>query len=230
MTDPTPENQAPAHPSDVVAYAEPGTRTARPGRARPITQILLATVLLIFLAGQAYDILAFQEHWPYSRYSMYSTKKPKKTQVFEVWGIRAVPKGDSTEFKMQRSGEFIVPLAAIKRIYGTGKQSQVRKTRAAMTQFCEYYDRLRRQRNHPGPAIVGVRVYRSTFYLKDDAGNATRPDVRDLLVEAMLPTKRGKAATTTAPATQRHQLIKPGERAPGADPNDPFADQPGDDQ
>jgi hypothetical protein len=222
MTVETPRNQA----------QQPAT-SGRPPRPRRLTQIILGVVLLLFLGGQAFDILAFQEHWPYSRYSMYSTKKPKKTQVIEVFGIRAVPKGDSDEFKMQRSGEFIVPLAAIKRIYGTGKQSQVRKTRAAMAQFIDYYDMLRTQRNHPAPAIKGVRVYRATFYLKDDAGNATRPDVRDLLVEVMTPTKRGKgAATTTAPTTRRHQLIRPGDggRAPAGEPNDPFADQPGDDQ
>jgi hypothetical protein len=112
----------------------------------------------------------------------------------------------------------------------------VRKTRAAMAQFCNYYNLLRTQRHHPGPEIAGVRVYRATFYLKDDAGNATKADVRELLLEAAAPTKKRKGAaattTTTKPSTRpvRRHVVGPATPPAPGDPNDPFSDDPGDDQ
>jgi hypothetical protein len=195
MTAAAPQIQAPPPPA-------PPARAPRPRR---VTQYIVIAVVLIFGLGHLWDIVAFQEHWPYSRYSMYSTKKPKKTQAFEVWGIRARgERNGSDEFKMQRSGEFIVPLASIKRMYGTGRPNEVKRVRAAMREFVRYYNDLRTKRHHPGPPIRGVRVYRTTFFLKDDAGNAKRPDVRELLIEAESgrAPRKARAATTTAPATR----------------------------
>jgi len=73
MTAAAPQIQAP--PTTAAAIRAP--------RPRRVTQYIVLAVVLIFALGHLWDIVTFQEHWPYSRYSMYSTTKPKKTQVFE---------------------------------------------------------------------------------------------------------------------------------------------------
>src|SRR4051812_6955486 len=86
---------------------------------RLATQMILVGVVLTFGIGHVIDIALFKEDWPYSHYPMYAGAKPNTTFVFEVWGVLEKPtKHGATEIKMQRSGEFIVPLAGFKHLYG----------------------------------------------------------------------------------------------------------------
>jgi len=54
----------------------------------------------------------------------------------------------------------------------------------ALNDVLERYERRRLEREHDGPALVRLRLYRLTHQLEPLAGNADTPEKRELLAES----------------------------------------------
>jgi hypothetical protein len=201
-----------AETPSMQALAVPAPALVRqpPAAVRPITRWILIGVFGLFAVGHAWDLLTFQEHWPFSPYKMYALAKGNTHHAFEVWGVLSEPLPDgTTEVKLKPHG-YVLPLAHFKRVYGTGKASARKQTEKALNEFYAYYDRLRDRRGERvGPDFKGMRFYKITWTLKPGLVNLDTPDERVVVAETKPgPKARRKAAATattaaTAPATRR---------------------------
>jgi hypothetical protein len=137
----------------------------------------------LLLAGHLIDIVFFTEHWPFSRYPMYSRlmSEPKLTKV-RVYGVT-----DDGEVPLTAEPHFppltMSRLSAVVSRMGEYRNDST-KMSAAMGNLATIYERARRAGKHDGPKLKFLRVYAVSWTLKPWADNIEQPDKRVLLVEA----------------------------------------------
>lgn len=153
-------------------------RTA-PAMRRAVISILL----LGFLAGSAYDIVADQEHWPFSQYPMFSGVWQSPTfSWLRVYGVAR----DGREFALD-ANRYVSPFdqsrlpKALRRMLEQ-RDGSVR-IRRALGDLAIRYETLRREGRHDGPPLARLRLYDVEWTIDRQAANVDRPDRRRLVAE-----------------------------------------------
>jgi hypothetical protein len=140
-------------------------------------------VILILIAGSAYDTVTDQEHWPFSQYPMFSgTWKSPTFTWLRLFGVTA----DGGEFALD-ANRFVAPFdqsrlpKALKQMLDTA-DGDVR-IRTALPDLFTRYEQLRQNGAHDGPAIVALRLYELEWTIDPKAANVDRPDARRFVAE-----------------------------------------------
>src|SRR3954468_5561240 len=144
---------------------------------------LVNTVLLALIGGSAYDVVADQEHWPFSQYPMFSGvwRSPTFTWL-RLFGVAE----DGREFPLD-DNRFVAPFdqsrlpKALRRILD-GADGDAR-VRIALKDCLAQYENLRQQRRHDGPRLAALRLYELEWTIDAEAANVDRPDRRTFVTE-----------------------------------------------
>jgi hypothetical protein len=143
----------------------------------------LNLVALLLIVGSAYDIVADQEHWPFSQYPMFSGvwRAPTFTWL-RLFGVTA----DGSEFPLDEN-RFVAPFdqsrlpKGLKRIL-EGRDGPTR-VRTALADCLARYEQLRREKLHDGPPLTALRLYELEWTIDPAAANIDRPDRREFVSE-----------------------------------------------
>jgi hypothetical protein len=136
---------------------------------RPVRVAVVHLLLAVIVAGGLWDTLTFAEHWPFSRYSMFArvVSGPWRERLV-LYGVR----GDGGEDSLT-SPAYLYPLDAYKldvslsNLAGVDAAARDRSTPAApervepaLADILRRYELRRSKRQHAGPELVGLRLYR----------------------------------------------------------------------
>jgi hypothetical protein len=151
-----------------------------------VTQRRIVTVgLLGFIAIHAAETLFKKEHWPFCSYPMYSWVEQADRGVtsFRVSGVTA----SGEEVRLQ-APELLYPFDQSRiadAFAGMHTRSDsTARARTALAGVLATYERRRSEGLHSGPALRGMRLYRTVHQLDPQARNLLTPERRDLLAEA----------------------------------------------
>ena len=146
-------------------------------------RIVVNLVLVVLIAGSAYDIVTDQEHWPFSQYPMFSGAwRSPRFSWLRLFGVTA----DGREFPLD-ANRFIAPFdqsrlpKALRRILD-GRDPDIR-VRQALAECLARYEELRSQDRHEGPQLVALRLYELEWTIDPEAANIDRPDRRSFIAE-----------------------------------------------
>jgi hypothetical protein len=145
--------------------------------------LFINAVLVSLIVVHVFENIIDDEHWPFCSYPMYSELEEERSiTAYRVVGVRH----DGSETEIHRN-EFIHPFDQSRLMEGL---QNVHWDRAlgglALNDLLQRYERRRLDREHYGPAIVRVRLYRMKHMLEPWAGNFNAPDERELLSESDL--------------------------------------------
>lgn len=144
---------------------------------------LINLVLGALIAGSAYDIIADQEHWPFSQYPMFSgTWKSPRFTWLRLFGVTA----DGWEFALD-ANRYVAPFdqsrlpKALRRMLD--ERDGPARVRMALPDLLSRYEQLRGD-THDGPPIVAMRLYELEWTIHPNAENVDQPDARRFIAEA----------------------------------------------
>jgi glycosyltransferase involved in cell wall biosynthesis len=147
--------------------------------------IVAHAVILLLIAGSAYDIITGREHWPFSPYPMFSSVERSRTlDSLLLTGVAADP--NTAEIPL-RDAAFILPFDQCR--LNTAMQRARSSVDAgarlhAMLEDClARYEAQRLRGAHDGPPLRAVRLYDAHWTLAAGADNANRPDSTRLIDE-----------------------------------------------
>ena len=167
-----------ASPSHTVQC---GTRIAC---ARRMRRVAISILLLGFLAGSAYDIVADEEHWPFSQYPMFSGVWQSPTfSWLRLYGVSAA---DGHEFALD-ANRYVSPFdqsrlpKVLRRMLE--RQDGLARIHQALGDLAARYETLRQHGVHEGPRIATLRLYEVEWTIDRHAANVEHPDYRRLIDE-----------------------------------------------
>jgi hypothetical protein len=139
-------------------------------------------VLVVLVAGSAYDIVTDQEHWPFSQYPMFSgTWKSPTFTWLRLFGVTA----DGREFALDANG-YIAPFDQSRLPKALRRMMEERdgnaRIRTALPDLLARYQQLRGD-THDGPPLVALRLYELEWTIDPNAANVDRPDRRRFIAE-----------------------------------------------
>jgi hypothetical protein len=144
---------------------------------------IINLVLIGFILGSAYDIVADQEHWPFSQYPMFSgTWRSSTFTWLRLFGVTA----DGREFPLNEN-RYVSPFdqsrlpKALRQMLQ--KPDGPARVRTALSDLFARYEELRNDEWHDGPRIVAMRLYELEWTIQPNARNLDRPDRRELVAE-----------------------------------------------
>src|SRR5579884_2240897 len=121
---------------------------------RAMRRTLGSLLLLGFLAGSAYDIVADEEHWAFCQYPMFSGVWRSPTfSCMRLYGVTA----EGREFALD-ANRYVAPFdqsrlpKALRRMLD--RDDGVARVRHALVDLAARYDVLRRAGRHDGPALA----------------------------------------------------------------------------
>lgn len=147
------------------------------GRRLSINAIILAVI------GMQLAVVARGgERWPFAPYAMYASEHRGEITWYQVYGVTA-----QGEFPLDRYA-YHPPFDDPRLSYSFAPRHErahtVRADTAEMLRVVgRLYERARRERQHDGPPLRGVRVYKVTWVLDPMAANRSHPDRKVLLGE-----------------------------------------------
>jgi len=161
-----------------------GSRFRTTGR-----QHLLVSFLVVALCGlHAFEFAIDGEHWPFCAYPMYSgLEHERAVTAYRLVGIRA----DSGAEEPLQAGALLYPFdqsrlsGAFVRMVGAPDAEARRND--AVRDLLRRYEARRLARSHVGPALKGMRLYKTRHELDPWARNVAHPERRDLLTEVTVP-------------------------------------------
>jgi hypothetical protein len=144
---------------------------------------LVSVGLLLLIGIHAYENLIDHEHWPFCSYPMYSwLERERSVSAHRLAGILA----DGEETPIQ-ANEYTYPLDQARfsdALWRIEREPDAKaREQSLLEDMLQRYERRRRAGDHSGPAIVGLRLYRTKHELRPWAENLVRPEHRDLLAE-----------------------------------------------
>jgi hypothetical protein len=146
--------------------------------------LLVHLLIVVIIAGSAYDIATRQEHWPFSDYPMFAVipRQAVLENSYRLFGVTY----DNREVAILKYSQ-LWPLdqsrlpIGLRRLYAQpGGRERVR---TIVEDALRRYERGRAQGRHNGPALRGMRLYSLNWDLEPYAANLDRPRSRELLVE-----------------------------------------------
>jgi hypothetical protein len=165
-----------------IGAVPPGPDTRARWRMSP-ARVGLATALIAVLAGgQILDIALQEEHWPFTRYSMYATVQTERIQWIQVYGV--TPEGEMFleptsylhPFDLTRLPQAFEDVV----LSGPDEEGRVRQ---ALENLYELYAAGRRTGAHDGPPLTALRLYRVQWKIDPDPETHNQPEQRILLYE-----------------------------------------------
>ncbi len=158
-------------------------RIAPPECMSPGRRTVITCMLAGFLLASAYDIVADQEHWPFSQYPMFNGvwRSPTFTWL-RLFGVTA----DGREFPLD-ANRFIAPFdqsrlpKALKRMLEEPDGDA--RVHQAVADCLARYEQLRVAKSHEGPRLAALRLYELEWTIDPDGRNVDRPDRRTFIAE-----------------------------------------------
>jgi hypothetical protein len=143
--------------------------------------------LAFLIAGSVYDIVADEEHWPFSQYPMFSgVWTATDFDWYRLVGVR----DDGRELILD-SLQYIQPFDQSRLHLAFSRLAEgpdaARTMRAAVANCLERYERLRRQGRNDGPPLRAMRLYLFGWTLDPYARNVDMPEQRHLVAEVIAP-------------------------------------------
>ena len=152
--------------------------TISPNRRR-----VVYALALILVVGHLWDNIFVTEHWPFSRYQMYSyMPKIERLRKIRLYGVTS----EREEIELIADIHF-APFtmarfdAAMKTLLKPPVDPAV--TSEALSSFAAFYERGRIEGRHDDPPLHALRVYKVRWDLEPQARNVGHPDKRVLLLE-----------------------------------------------
>ena len=148
-------------------------------------EYLVYLLIFIIAGGSLFDIVTRGEHWPFSRYAMYSAiKRNFYTSRTEIFGVT---KSDPPREISLMEPQYIQPLSRL-RLSTALKRKPANVTyeqyyTEVLRHVLERYEALRIAGAHHGPRLRGIRFYKYHWKLDPKAHNVDRPDSRELILE-----------------------------------------------
>jgi hypothetical protein len=143
--------------------------------------MLINAVLVLLFALHLYENVVDGEHWPFCSYRMYSWLVADRTITsYRVVGV----KHDESETPLHTS-EFMHPFDPTRLHEGLQSVHHARGMGVhALNDLLQRYERRRIGREHAGPPLVRLRLYRMKHPLEPWARNLHSPTERELLAES----------------------------------------------
>lgn len=145
-------------------------------------RLIVVNALLLALIGvHVFENVVDGEHWPFCSYPMYSEiETDGSVTSYRVVGVRH----DGSETLIHKN-EFIHPFDQARLNEGLQHAHHGRSLGVhALNDVLQRYERRRLGREHAGPPIVRVRLYRMTHPIEPWARNLHSPAERELLAES----------------------------------------------
>jgi len=155
--------------------------------------LLVIVVVLLLVFGHLYDIIQDREHWPFSKYEMFSRAQTERSLTrMELYGV------------MQEDSHQEFPLRQVSRGFGGPRETQSlgyishspkikdkerpQKLNDALLDALSKYESGRLAGQHDGPPLQGTRLYEVTWQFDDPAKSiADPPDQQKLIYEVEQP-------------------------------------------
>lgn len=144
---------------------------------------VVSALLLAFLLGSAYDIVADEEHWPFSQYPMFSGVWHSPTFTWlRLYGVA----NDGHEFALD-ANRYVSPFdqsrlpKVLRRMLE--QRDGTARVRQALGDLAARYETLRRDGAHDGPRLAQLRLYEVEWTIDSHARNVDHPDRRRLIAE-----------------------------------------------
>ena len=152
------------------------TRAANGVAALPAYRLLTVYALAaIILGGSLIAWVRDTEYWPYSAYPMFSLISPRKDFKFTTLRVYGVTQREPlAEFQLDDNA-YIEPFDNSRLPQALGIALSENKLTPVLKDLLERYDALRVAKVHNGPPLQGLRLYRVTWYLNDQASNEKTP-------------------------------------------------------
>lgn len=152
------------------------TRATKSATPLPRHRLLTVYVLgAVILGGSLIAWVRDTEYWPYSPYPMFSSVVPRKDFKFTTLRVYAVTQQDPlVEFPLDDNA-YIEPFDNASLVEALRIALNEKKLTPVLKDLFERYQVLRLAKIHNGPPIEGLRLYRVTWYLNDQASNEKTP-------------------------------------------------------
>jgi hypothetical protein len=167
-------------PTDGAARDDPHQASSMSSRR----MLLVYIIVMVLIAGHLYDVATSSEHWPFSRYQMYSQMPEMKT----LWRLRLYGVTENGEIPL-RAEEHFAPFnmpqlnTALMRLPRYKRREKVAEL---LHNLAFLYESSRQQGLHDDPPIQSLRLYRLKWTLDEWARNVDSPDKKILLLEARM--------------------------------------------
>jgi hypothetical protein len=161
------------------AVAGGGVKSASMVASRRRLVYLLGLLILI---GHLWDNAFASEHWPFSRYPMYSfmpkVERLTKFRFYAVTEQGEIPLNADQHFAPFTMARFDAALRTLARQPVDSPQMK-----EALGRLVEFYERGRRSGRHDDPPLESLRIYKVRWTLDPWARNVESPDKKTLILE-----------------------------------------------
>ena len=154
--------------------------------ATPLPAYRLLTVYLlgaVILGGSLIVWVRDTECWPYSPYPMFSSISPRKDFKFTTLRVYGVTQQEPLAEVPLDDNTYIEPFDNASLFEALNIVLNENRLTPGLKDLLQRYEVLRSAKIHNGPPIRGLRLYRVTWYLNDQASNENTPAERVFLGE-----------------------------------------------
>ncbi len=152
-------------------------------------EITVYVLIFVIACGSLFDIITHREHWPFSRYPMFSwLRRDYSYTEFKLFGVTK----DNLHSEMNLlEPQYIQPLT-IPHLSMTFKKKPDNLTyevyiKEVLTRILERYELLRLAGEHNGPQLRGISLYRYSWKLDPQGRRVEKPYDRELIYEITNP-------------------------------------------
>jgi hypothetical protein len=150
-------------------------------------EIMVYILIFVIAGGSLFDIASSGEHWPFSRYPMFtSIRREYSLTQYKLFGVtKNVP---PTEMNLLEP-QYIQPLTMLHLSAIFKKKpdnlSYEKYIVDILTRILERYELLRLAGEHNGPELRGIRLYKYIWRLDPQGRPVEQPYERKLISETM---------------------------------------------
>ena len=159
---------------------------------------MVYAVLFAIVGGHLIEVVTQREHWPYSPYQMWSIPSTSWDLThYYLRGVTAEPV--PREIDLYES-QYLYPLPSRfmnLHLIEAAKDAEKGKTArqaAVARETLKHYEKRRQAKEHDGPPLQAIRLYRFDWKMDTDATNAKSPDRVTLLYDSADPAAAKRAA------------------------------------
>jgi hypothetical protein len=153
---------------------------------------LIHAALILLIFGHLYDIVQDREHWPFSKYEMFSRAQTERSLTrMELYGV--MQEDSHQEFPLRQVGGFggVRETQSLRYISYSQKikpKERPQMLNDALLDALSKYESERLAGEHDGPPLQGTRLYEATWQLDSPTKSiADPPDQKKLIYEVLQP-------------------------------------------